>query len=57
MKGLTEEQFINFLEEHHPEKLKYSPTIIEIAGNNVVFEMRDHKDNFCVNIKRQHDLK
>ena len=57
MKGLNKELFLRYLERHHPEKLKYCPTIIEIVGDNVVFEMRGHKDNFCVNIKMQHDLK
>ena len=50
MKGLTEEQFINFFEENHPEKLKYNPKILDIVGNNVVFEMEGHKGTFCVNI-------
>jgi hypothetical protein len=56
MKELNNELFLSILEKHHPEKLKYKPTIVEIVGNNVVFKMRDHKENFCININIQNEL-
>ncbi len=57
MKELNSDLFLSILEKYHPEKLKYSPTIVEIVGNNVVFEMRDHKENFCININMENDRK
>ncbi len=57
MKELNNELLLRILEKYHPEKLKYNPTIIEIVGNNVIFEMRGHKDNFCINIQNELDAK
>jgi hypothetical protein len=51
MKEITQVIFIEFIEKHHPEKLKDNPTIIEIVGNNVVFEMENHPGKFCLNIQ------
>ena len=50
MKKVTEDLFIKFFEEHHPEKLKYNPKIVEIVGNNVVFKMNEYKGSFCTNL-------
>ncbi len=50
MKVSNNKMFLSILGEHHPEKLKYKPIIVEIVGNNVVFEMLDHKGYFCINI-------
>jgi len=42
--------FDNIIQKHHPEKLIYKPTIVEIVGNNVVFEMENHKGRYCITI-------
>ena len=56
MKKLNNELFLSVLEKYHPEKLKYNPTVIEIIGNNVIFKMRDHKENYCININMHNEL-
>jgi hypothetical protein len=50
MKVLNNKRFLSILEEYHPEKLKYKPTIVEIVGNNVVFKMSGHEGYFNINI-------
>ena len=50
MKVVDEKSFISFMKRNNPEKLRYDPKIIEIVGNNVVFEMKEHKGQFVVNI-------
>ena len=51
MKKLTQDIFVEIIEKYHPEKLKNNPTIIEIVGNNIVFEMENHPGKFCFNIQ------
>lgn len=50
MKKITKDLFDDIIQKHHPEKLVYSPTIVEIVGNNIVFEMENHKGQFCINL-------
>jgi hypothetical protein len=50
MKVSNNEIFLNILGEYHPEKLKYKPTIVEIAGNNVVLKMNGNEGYFSINI-------
>ena len=50
MKELTHDLLIRFFEEHHPEKLKYKPRVVEIIGSNVVFKMDYHDECFCTSI-------
>ena len=42
--------FDDIIQKHHPEKLVHNPTIVEIVGNNVVFEMEDHTRRYCLNL-------
>ena len=51
MKEITQYLFIELIEKHHPEKLRYNPTIVEIVGNNIVFEMENHQGKFCINVQ------
>ena len=51
MKVVDKESFISFMKRNNPEKLRYDPKIIEIVGNNVVFEMKEHIGQFVVNIQ------
>lgn len=51
MKKITKDLFIEIIEKYHPEILKDNPKIIEIVGNNIVFEMKNHPGQFCVNIQ------
>ena len=39
MTKFKKELFDEIIKKHHPEKLAYNPKIVEIVGNNVVFEM------------------
>ena len=39
------------MERNNPDKLRYDPQIIEIVGNNVVFEMKEHEGHLVVNIQ------
>ncbi len=50
MKVSNNEIFLSILQEYHPEKLKYKPTLVEIVGNNVVFKMSGHEEYFIINI-------
>lgn len=47
---VTNTKFIEFFGAHHPEILKNDPKIVKIMGNIVVFEMKNHSGQFCVNI-------
>lgn len=42
--------FREILQKHHPDKLEYNPKIIEIVGNNVVFEMEQHNGRYCMSL-------
>ena len=44
--------FDDIIQKHHPDKMIHKPTIVEIAGNNIVFEMENHKGRFCINISK-----
>ena len=43
--------FDDIIQKHHPEKLVHNPTIVEIVGNNVVFEMENHEGRYCINLR------
>jgi len=45
--------FDEIIQKHHPEKLIYKPTIVEIVGNNIVFELKNHKGRYCITIQPQ----
>ena len=47
---ITNTKFIELIVAHHPEKLKHNPTIVEIVGNNVVFEMENHEGRYCMSL-------
>ena len=51
MKEITQDFFIEIIEKYYPEILKDNPKIVEIVGNNIVFEMDNHQGQFCVNIQ------
>ena len=51
MKEITQDVFIDYIEKHHPEKLKDKPKIVEIVGNIVVFELEDYEGKFCLCIQ------
>ena len=51
MKVVDEKSFLSFMKRYKPETLRYDPKIIEIVGNNVVFEMKEHRGLFVVNIQ------
>ena len=51
MTKLKKDLFDDIIKNHHPEKLVYNPTIVEIVGNNVVFEMDNHKGHYCINLR------
>ena len=50
---ITEDIFLVFFKKHHPHKLKYEPKVVEIIGNNVVIEMKNHKGRFCVTVNNK----
>lgn len=50
MTKLKKDLFDEIILKHHPEKLAYNPRIVEIVGNNVVFEMENHEGHYCMNI-------
>ena len=47
---ITNTKFREIIGTHHPEILKNDPTIVEIVGNNVVFEMGNHEGRYCVSL-------
>ena len=47
---ITNTKFREFIVAHYPEKLKDNPKIVEIVGNNVVFEMENHEGRYCVSL-------
>ena len=50
MTNIKKELFDDIIKKHHPEKLVHNPTIVEIVGNIVVFEMENHKGRYCMNL-------
>jgi len=50
MTKLKKDLFDEIIKKHHPEKMVDNPTIVEIVGNNIVFEMKNHEGHYCINI-------
>ena len=50
MRKLTKDLFDDIIQKHHPEKMVHNPTIVEIVGNNVVFEMENHEGRYCMSL-------
>ena len=50
MTKVKKELFDDIIQKHHPEKLIYKPKIVEVIGNIVVFEMENHKGQYCINL-------
>lgn len=41
---------LEYLKLNNPDKLNYSPKVVEIIGSIVVFEMKRHDHLYCVSI-------
>jgi len=51
MMKIKKELFEGIIQKHHPYKMIHKPTIVEVIGNNIVFEMENHVGRFCITIQ------